>query len=252
VAMEDQGNRYVADTFRRQVVVFSPNNEAIRELGHPGDDKFKPVSLAFFQGKLYVLNGARHQIEVWAPDTGQVLQVIGEQGEGPGQMLFPNGIALDDAGQIYVTDTLNCRVQVFAPDGNLVRMFGEPGDRAGEFSRPKHLVIGPEGVIYVADAGFQRVQMFDSEGRVLMLFGGSGTEPGSMVLPAGICIDKTLLPYFADRIPAGFDAEYLIFVSDQFSPHKVGIYAFGNSATSKAPSPASPATQPSTLSKRPE
>ena len=78
------------------------------------------------------------------------------------------------------------------------------------------------------DAAFQRVQVFDSQGRVLMLFGGPGDEPGSLTLPAGICIDRTLLPHFADRIPPGFDAEYLVFVSDQFGAHRVGVYAFGS------------------------
>jgi hypothetical protein len=48
-----------------------------------------------------------------------------------------------------------------------------------------------------------------------------------MTLPAGICIDRTLLPYFSDRLPTRFEADYLVFVSDQFSPRKIGVFAFG-------------------------
>ena len=125
---------------------------------------------------------------------------------------------------------LNCRVQMFAPDGTVLRAFGQPGDRAGEFSRPKHVAVSDDGTVYVVDAAFQRVQMFDDQGRVLMLFGGPGSAPGSMTLPAGLCIDRTLLPFFADRIPAGFQADYLIFVSDQFGPSKISVYAFGGPA----------------------
>ena len=108
-------------------------------------------------------------------------------------MVLPNGLAIDGEGRILVTDLLNCRVQVFAPDGRLVRSFGRPGDRAGEFSRPKHLAVGSDGTVFVVDAAFQRVQVFDSQGRVLMLFGGPGGAPRRLTLPAAICVDRQLL-----------------------------------------------------------
>ena len=174
------------------------------------------------------MNAAAHRVEVLDPQSGALIHAIGERGSEPGEMLFPNGLAIDAEGQILVTDMLNCRVQVFAPDGRLVRSFGRPGDRAGEFSRPKHLAVGSDGTVFVVDAALQRVQVFDSQGRVLMLFGGPGSGPGNLTLPAGICVDRTLLPHFADRMPAGFAAEYLVFVSDQFGQHRIGVYAFGN------------------------
>ena len=46
-------------------------------------------------------------------------------------------------------------------------------------------------------------------------------------MPAGIALSRSLLPFLADRIPDGFAADYLIFVSDQFGPWGVRIYAFG-------------------------
>lgn len=227
VAVDDQANRYVADAGRGEVVVFSPEGDPVRALRPSGETEFKPVAVAYRHGKLYVVNASAHRVEVLDPESGALLQAMGERGSGPGQMLFPNGLAIDAEGQILVTDLLNCRVQVFAPDGRLVRSFGRAGDRAGEFSRPKHLAVGSDGTVFVVDAAFQRVQVFDSQGRILMLFGGPGGEPGSLTLPAGICIDRTLLSHFADRIPAGFNAEYLIFVSDQFGHHRIGVYAFG-------------------------
>ena len=235
VALDEQANRYVADTLRHQVVVFSPDNEPLRELGQPGDTEFKPVALAIRAGRLYVVNSAKHRVEVLDPQSGALVEAIGGKGEGPGQLLFPNGLAIDSAGRVYVTDMMNGRVQVFSADGSLVRSFGRPGDRAGEFSRPKHLAVDSDDIAYVVDAGFQRVQMFDGDGRVLMLFGGPGEKPGNMTLPAGICIDRTLLPHFATRIPDGFSAEYLIFVSDQFGRQRIGVYAFGQMASAGTP-----------------
>lgn len=234
VAMDDQANRYVADAGRGEVVVFSSQGVPIRALtaeGGSGETDFKPVAVAYRDGRLYVVNAAAHRVEVLDPESGALIRTIGERGSEPGQMLFPNGLAIDAEGRILVTDMLNCRVQVFAPDGRLVRSFGRPGDRAGEFSRPKHLAVGTDGTVFVVDAAFQRVQVFDSQGRVLMLFGGPGNEPGGLILPAGVCVDRTLLPHFADWMPAGFDAEYLIFVSDQFGKHKIAVYAFGAMAS---------------------
>ena len=229
-AIDDRANRYVADPLRQEIVIFSPDNEPVRAIGKREDASFKPVAVAWHGGSLYVLNGALHRVEVLDPETGDVLRTFGEKGEGPGQMLFPNGLSIGPGGRAYVTDLLNCRVLVFAPDGQLVRQFGRRGDRAGEFARPKHLAVGPDGIVYVVDAGFQRVQMFDDQDRILMLFGGPGTGPGAMALPAGVCLDKTLLPHFADRVPPGFDVEYLVFVSDQLGRDKVGVYAFGQYA----------------------
>ncbi|MFQ5413557.1 MAG: 6-bladed beta-propeller [Phycisphaerae bacterium] len=227
VAMDTDGDRYVADTGRRQIVVFSAENEAIRELGARGDEGFKPVAIAVHDGRLYVANGAQHRVDVLDPVSGKRLASFGKAGGGPGELLYPSGLAVDGAGRIYVADQLNCRVQVFAPDGGLVAQFGRPGDRAGEFARPKHLAVGPDGIVYVVDAAFQRLQMFDHDGRVLMLFGGPGARGGSMVLPAGVCIDRSILPHVSDKLPAGFDAAYLVFVSDQFSASKVSVFAFG-------------------------
>lgn len=50
-------------------------------------------------------------------------------------------------------------------------------------------------------------------------------------MPAGIAVDAMAVPLLADWIPAGFDARYIVFVSDQFGPWRIRIYAFG-----KAPS----------------
>ncbi len=227
VAMDEEGNRYVADTLRREVVVFDVRNQADRAIGGAGDAPFKPVGVDIYGGKLYVLNADMHRIEVLDPVTGDVQSTFGEQGDGPGQMLWPSGLAVGPEGRAYVTDIVTFRVEVFGPDGEPLRRFGRPGNRPGEFTRPKHVAVGPDGIVYVADAGIQRVQMFDDQDRVLMLFGGPGSGPGDLMLPGGVCVDTSLLPHFADEIPEGFDAEYLVLVSDQFGARRVNVYAFG-------------------------
>ncbi len=235
VAIDGAGLRYVADTLRGEVVVFSPDNKAVRALGRHDGDPCRPIGVAVHDGVLYVLNAAMNRVERLNPATGELLDSFGGEGNQPGQLVSPSGLAVDGSGRVYVSDVLTHRVDVFDADGKPVTSFGGAGDRAGRFARPKHLAIADDGIVFVVDAGFQRVQMFDDRGRVLMLFGGPGDEPGSLTLPAGICIDRSLLPHFADRIPSGFDADYLVFVSDQFAAHKVSVYAYGRKRDGAAP-----------------
>ena len=61
-----------------------------------------------------------------------------------------------------------------------------------------------------------------------MHFGGPGSIPGSLVLPASLAVDATSIPYFSQYIHKDFDVEYLLFVSSQYGPHLISVYAFGS------------------------
>jgi len=66
-------------------------------------------------------------------------------------------------GNVYVTDTLNNRVEIFDADGKFISAFGKSGDGPGHFARPKGIAIDRDGHIWVVDAVQQRVQVFDTE-----------------------------------------------------------------------------------------
>jgi len=228
VALDDAGNRYVADAARNEVVVFDRDNEADRAIGGTGGGRrdFRPVGVEVFDGRLYVLNASARRVEVLDPATGDILSTFGDS-EGGGGLAWPGGLAVGDDGSAYVTDLQAFNVTSWDLDGRFGRSFGEAGDRPGQFTRPRHAAVGPDGVIYVVDAGFQRVQMFDDQGRVLMLFGGPTGEHGGLTLPGGVCCDRSLLPHFAQYVPGGFAADYLVFVTDQLNDRCVHVYAFG-------------------------
>ncbi|MDP6527039.1 MAG: hypothetical protein QGH15_22905 [Kiritimatiellia bacterium] len=105
----------------------------------------------------------------------------------------------------------------------------------------------------MVDAQWEVVQIFDSEGRVLLAFGGAKPGPDGMGMPAGIVTDRTSLPAFQKYIDKNFKAEYLLFVTNQFGPNKICVFAFGKSKTGdytiKRPLTATqprPLTQPAT------
>ena len=55
-----------------------------------------------------------HRIQQFAAD-GAFLTAFGSRGGGAGEFEFPEGVALDGQGNVYVADTGNDRIQKFAP-----------------------------------------------------------------------------------------------------------------------------------------
>ena len=224
IAIAPDGSKYVADPGRGMVFVFDPQDRFVGTFGHKD---FVPVGVAVYQNELYVCNKQLSNVEVLDRLTGKLLRTFGQQGPEPGQFIMPVGIAVDDQGNVYVTDTISCRLQKFDRQGKLVTSFGTMSARAGGMVRPKHVAVDHEGIIYVVDAAFQNVQLFNQSGQVLTYFGSSGSHPGAMFLPAGICVYDGDLDLFKDYIHPAFKAQHLVLVSNQFGDNKVSVYALG-------------------------
>jgi len=56
---------------------------------------------------------------------------VGQEGREMGQFRQPGGVVVDQTDRIYVADTYNHRVQVFAPDGRFLQAFGIEGRSVG-------------------------------------------------------------------------------------------------------------------------
>ena len=115
-------------------------------------------------------------------------------GANRGQFNLPRGITRDSAGNFYVADTQNLRIQKFDKDGNFVTMFGSRGTGDGQFSQlndtgegtgPGGLATDSQGNVYVADTWNHRIQKFDKDGKFLLAWGGflslgdPNTTPGA-------------------------------------------------------------------------
>jgi len=106
---------------------------------------------------------------------------------------------LDKDGNLYVSDTLNDRVEVFDADGLFIRAFGKNGDGPGDFARPKGIAIDSDGHVWVADAMLNRVQVFTPEGRLLLAMGSFGIMPGQFEALTGLAIDNKLNRVFTSE-----------------------------------------------------
>ena len=61
----------------------------------------------------------------------------GISGAGDGEFNYPSGIATDESGFVYVTDTYNHRIQKFTSDGQFVAKWGSYGSGDGQFNYPR-------------------------------------------------------------------------------------------------------------------
>ena len=109
-------------------------------------------------------------------------------------------MALDDKGFVYVSDTLNSRMQKFDPDGKFVTSFGQLGTNWGEFDKPKGVAVDTFGNLYAVDSGWSNVQIFNPKGQILLFFGGRGPVPGMLKNPLAIAIDKNNKIYVGDYL----------------------------------------------------
>ncbi len=92
---------------------------------------------------------------------------FGLAGSERGQFNEPRGLAYDGAGNLFVADTKNHRVQKLSPSGEVLVMWGANGSEPGQFKDPHGIAVGPDGNVYVADTWNHRVQKFDGNGKFL-------------------------------------------------------------------------------------
>ena len=88
----------------------------------------------------------------------------GSEGTGPGQFFRPEHADIDFAGNIYVADKGNNRIQKFTSAGAFVTMWGTFGSGDGQFNNPQGVAVDGAGNVYVADTNNDRIQKFDSSG----------------------------------------------------------------------------------------
>ena len=120
------------------------------------------------------------------------------ESDAPGSMVWPTSIALDRAGNVYVSDEWLNRIAMFTPDGDWLGAWGTEGDADGEVDQPSGLAFDSEDNIYVVDTGNNRVQKFTKDGQFLAKWGRQGTGDGDFDMPWGISIDTEGDIYIAD------------------------------------------------------
>gem|GEM_PF-1704850 len=193
VAVDGAGRVYVGDFSDGSVSILSPDGLVTGTLGSGRGEFGMPEDIAIAaNGLIYVTDGANDRVKVYAAD-GTYQFSFGGTGSNYGQMMFPTGIAIDDANQeIYVVDHNNGRVEVFDINGLFKRTFGGYGQGAGQLTRP-HGIYVSNGNVYVTDAYQSTVEIFDTAGNFVSFVGQFGARPGDLKIPMDVVMSGAKL-----------------------------------------------------------
>ena len=147
-------------------------------------------------GEIFVADSGAHDVKVF-DERGTLLRTLGRRGEAPGEFNGPTHMSFAQ-GRLYVTDTLNARVQILSPSGEPLGEIGRRGLFVGNLVRPKGVVTDRDGHIYVIESYYDHVLVFSEPGRLLLPIGGTGKEAGQFFLPAGAWTDDGSRLFVAD------------------------------------------------------
>lgn len=175
-------------------------------------------------GNLYIADNDNHRIRKVSP-TGLITNVAGQGTSGfggdggPATSAFlnePSGVAVDNAGNIYIADYGNCRIRKVNTSGIISTIagsgqvgFGGDGGSAllAKFWWPTAVAVDGSGNVYVADWANSRIRVIYPSG-IINTFAGNGSitfsgdggpaNVAGLHYPQDVCTDAAGNVYIAD------------------------------------------------------
>jgi YD repeat-containing protein len=191
-----EGLIWVADTGDYRVAVFSTSGEYMYQFTNGGFYN-APMGVAVSGPDAYVL-GTEGRLEKWwmsgtyekegSPPTYS--SQFGSAGSGTGQFNDPWDTTTDSAGNVWVADTWNNRIEEFSSTGAFIRQFGSLGTGNGQFKNPYGIAVDTAKNVWVADTSNDRIEEFTSEGTFVRAFGTEGSGNGQLKYPEGLTVKE--------------------------------------------------------------
>jgi DNA-binding beta-propeller fold protein YncE len=162
-----------------------------------------PLGLGFdLRGRLLVtdVTPGRHGVAIFDRE-GAFVRRFGREGDGLGELRYPNAVVGDLYGRVVVSDSNNGRLQVFDVEGSPLFAFGR-AEGGGRLGVPRGLAVDEDGRVHVADAIGHVVNVYglrEREAPLLFSVGSQGTGDGEWSFPNGLALDRSLRLYVTDR-----------------------------------------------------
>lgn len=178
LAVDSTGTVYVADTYNCAIRKITPEG-IVTTFAGPGP------------------SGAVQCQNVLFGSTAGFVDGVGTAA----RFRFPVGVAVDNAGIVYVADTGNSAIRKITQAGVVSTLTRVPESL---LASPTAIAVHNSGTLYVADAGDSRIKKVSTDGTVTTLAGsstGSADGSGSAAQfnnPSGIDVDAAETAYVGD------------------------------------------------------
>lgn len=204
------GDVYVSDRLREVVDVYDDEGEYLRALRPEGElgKGANPLGLAFGpEGDLFMtdVGGGKEDHGVLVFGAGEEPKPKPERRIGARDTFwFPNGIAINGDGNVYVADSNNGRLAIFDSDGKPATSIRR-GVGDGDLGLPRGVAIDSDDHLYVVDTSAHTIKVYrlsDEIGEVptyIGSFGIEGIDDGTFLFPNGIATDGSGRIYVTDR-----------------------------------------------------
>ena len=141
----------------------------------------KPYGVAFdSHSNMIVSEWGRDRIVILS-NRGQKIQLIGND-----QIVYPTGIAIDQADNVYVSSSK--KLQKFSRGGKLIKSVDKGGREREEFAVLRGLTLYQDQ-IYVCERDFHRIQVFDLDLTFIRSIGSYGDKGGEFNKPHDVQFD---------------------------------------------------------------
>ncbi|MEI6624059.1 MAG: hypothetical protein WCP28_19375 [Actinomycetes bacterium] len=121
IAIDDAKNVIVSDSNNGRVLFFAPDNTLITQInrGSGASELSMPRGLVVSGSRLFVVDTVNMQVQNYdikdlSSSGPRYIGAFGTEGVIDGTFSYPNGLAVDDQGRVFVTDRVNNRVTVWS------------------------------------------------------------------------------------------------------------------------------------------
>jgi len=189
IAVGQNQKVYVADTLRREVLVFDMAEEDVYVMGGGRYADLFTVLMGLAvdaSGNIYASDSQNNQIYVFTKDEKPLINI------GDSTLLsWPIGLAVDnERGRLYVANNHRHNIAVFDLSGKHLFNIGRRGQAPGYLNFPSDVDIDSKGNIVVADAMNARIQIFSPDGKYLSHFGRRGDGVADFEIIKGVAVDR--------------------------------------------------------------